>query len=72
MKLLNGDYFLLYVMNIKKDEDAENIIAYQYRRITSIIFVNEIFDKPDDEISQKITYVFCAVDELSNTMVPKM
>ena len=42
------------------------------RRITSIIFVNEIFDKPDDEISQKSTYVFCAVDELSNTMVPKM
>ena len=56
----------------KKNEDAENIIAYQYRKITSIIFVNEIFGKPDDEISQKSTYVFCAVDELSNTMVPKM
>ena len=42
------------------------------RRITSIIFVNEIFGKSDDEISQKNTYVFCAVDELSNTMVPKM
>ena len=53
-------------MNMKKkNEDAE-------RRITSIIFVNEIFGKPDDEISQKSTYVFCAVDELSNTMVPKM
>ena len=33
---------------------------------------NEIFGRPDDEISQKSTYVFCAVDELSNTMVPKM